>query len=598
MEETDKLIDNENNIIDDENEEEMLDDAKDQIYHNPIENYALNNKFPYLLFFQLFIIIFTMYRLINNTKENEIGRYFKHFLYEMFLPLDDDNGDKDKTNFFYQQHLYIYNLEKLKDIINISLNNYYDIEEIAIENITYINKNSKGEGDSPTMYINYVNDKVDKLPGNLSFVLKRNDFGPLNDDKNAKIFINNLTSFKILYYLKTYFPSRKKGKETNTRCHQIEQVYSFESLANIDLYLNYKKFKCPDQDYDIEVNNILIEIIIIILCIICLVLNIIHIIKRYKKYWLYKKEEEKKYLEETQRTNKLKGKFAKEDVFFNYLIKRKRALYKKFEILDGWTILSLLGDAIQIIGSILTICDPYQFNPLTGFITSMGICLTLLLFVKYLENLGSVSIIYETIKRGLPPSIHYLTGVIPVFFGFCIFGKCIFWRSEFFASLKDAVATLFSLLNGDSVYGIFDDLIKINFFLGTIFCYSSSILFTVIVFNIFLGIVGEAFVTKKEKKYNQQWIYRILKMEENQKRKKILLEEEKEAERNKTPKELLKYRLNKIYEEFDNVQKLSVLIISKSTTKNIVELRSRFGDQLSILDKKMDSIKRTIKIYK
>ena len=35
MEETDKLIDTENNIIDDENEEEMLDDAKDQIYHNP-----------------------------------------------------------------------------------------------------------------------------------------------------------------------------------------------------------------------------------------------------------------------------------------------------------------------------------------------------------------------------------------------------------------------------------------------------------------------------------------------------------------------------------------------------------------------------------
>ena len=97
--------------------------------------------------------------------------------------------------------------------------------------------------------------------------------------------------------------------------------------------------------------------------------------------------------------------------------------------------------------------------------------------------------------------------------------------------MKDAVATLFSLLNGDSVYGIFDDLIKINFFLGTIFCYSASILFTVIVFNIFLGIVGEAFVTKKEKKYNQQWIYRILKMEENQKRRKILLEEEKEAER-------------------------------------------------------------------
>ena len=111
-----------------------------------------------------------------------------------------------------------------------------------------------------------------------------------------------------------------------------------------------------------------------------------------------------------------------------------------------------------------------------------------------------------------------------------------------------------------------------------------------------MGIVGEAFVTKKEKKYNQQWIYRILKMEENEKRKKIMLEEEKEAERNKTPKELLNYRLNKIYEEFDNVQKLSVLIVSKSTTKNIVELRSKFREQLSVLDKKMDSIKKTINI--
>ena len=68
-------------------------------------------------------------------------------------------------------------------------------------------------------------------------------------------------------------------------------------------------------------------------------------------------------------------------------------------------------------------------------------------------------------------------------------------------------------------------------------------------------------------------------MEEKEKRKKILQEEEKEAEKNKTDKELLNYRLNKIYEEFDNVQKLSVLIIAKSTTKNVVELRSKFGEQ-------------------
>ena len=596
MEETEKLINNENSLQLNDEIEEMMDDAKDQIFHNPVEKYAIYNKFPFILFFQLFIIIFSMYRLVNNTKENEEGRYFKHFLYEMFLPLDDDNDDKDKTGFSYQQHLYIYNLEQLNNTINTSIYNYYEIEDNSIENITFINKGENDEVPPPEMYINYLNDKIEEIPGNLSFYLNKNDFGPLNDAENAKIFINNITSFKIVYYLMSILPPLNKGTQERYICYQIEQVYSFESLANIDLYLNYKKIKCPNKDF--VSNEFWIEIFIIILCIVCWIFNIIHIIKRYKIYSVYKIEEEKNNLEDIKMTDKLKDKFAKEDIFFNYLIKKKKNIGKRLEILDIWTALSLISSAIQIIGAILTLFDPHQFNPLTGFITSMGICLSLLIFIKYLENLGSCSIIYETIRRGLPTSISYLIGVLPVFLGYCIFGKCIFWRSEYFGTLTDSIATLFSLLHGDSVYGILDDLININFFLGTLFCYSFCILFIVIVMNVFLGIVGEAFVTKKEKKYNQQWIYSILKMEENEKRKKMLIEEEKEVEKNKTPKELLIYRLNKICEEFDNVQKLSVLIISKSTTKNIVELRSKFGEQLSILDKKMDSIKKTIKIYK
>ena len=594
MEETDKLIDNEEEI-NSEKEEEILDDAKDQIFHNPIENYAINNKFPFILFLEIFIVIFTMYRLTKNSKENEIGRFFKHFVYEMFLPLNDDIEEKDKTGFSYQQHLYIYNLEELIKVINISVNNYYEIEDIAIENISALYQYGVGDVPPPVLYVNYLNDKVKGIPGNLFFFLEKNDFGPLSNETEAKIFINNITSFKIIYFLKASFPSQKNENETNTRCYEVEQVYSFENLAIIDLYLNFKKEKCEEETIVIELNDILLEIVIILLCIACIVINILHIIKRYKRYLKYKREKEKKYIEEKKMSNKLKGKFAKEDVFFNFLIERKKP-NKKFKVLDIWISLALLGDAIQIIGCILSISDPDLYNPLTGFITSVGICLSLLLFIKYLENLGSVSIIYETLDRGLSPSIEHLVGVIPVFVGFCLFGKCIFWSSDYFATFKDGFAALFSLLNGDSVYGIFDGVINSDFLLGTIFCYTFAILFSVICFNIFLGIVGAAFVTKKEKKYNQQWIYPILKMEENEKRKKRLLEEEKEIEKNKTPKELLSYRLNKIYEEFDNVQKLSVLIISKSTTKNIVELRSKFGEQLSVLDKKMDSIKKTIKI--
>ena len=593
MEETEKLLYKEGDEINKETEE-IINDAKTQIFQNPLEKYAVYNKFPFTLFCQLLIIIFTMFRLINNTKENEEGRYFKHFLYEMFLPLDDDNDEKDKTGFSYQQHLYIYNLEELEKIMNQSLDNYYNIETIAIENITYIVKDENGKGSPPEMHINYLNDKIKDIPGNLTYTLDEDYLGPISDKENAKAFINNITSFRIVYYLMSIIPPTIKRAKVKHICHEIEQIYSFESLANIDLYLNYQKMKCPY--HNLFINNIWIEVFVIILSLLGLIVNIMKIIHNYKLYSSYRIEEEKQDKEEKKKRDILKDRFAKEDAFFNALINKKKSKSKNFKILDVWTGISLLSDAFQIIGSILTLCDPYQFNPLTGFITSMGISFSLLIFLRYFENLGICSILYATMRRGLRTSIHFLIGVIPVFFGFCIFAKCIFWRSEFFRSLTNSIATLFSLLHGDTLYGIFDDLIEINFFIGTIFSYFFCILFIVIVMNIFLGVVGEAFVSKKEKKYNQQWIYRILKMEENEKRRKIMFEEEKEIEKNKTPKELLQYKLNKIYEEFDNVQKLSVLIISKSTTKNIVELRSKFGEQLSILDKKMDSIKKTIKI--
>ena len=593
MEETERLIYKEEDQIDKESEE-IINDAKVQIFQNPIEKYAAYNKFPFTLFFQLLIILLTMYRLINNTKENEEGRYFKHLLYELFLPLDDDNDDKDKTGFSYQQHLYIYNLEGLEGVMNQSLENYYSIETIAIENITYMSTEEDGRGSPPIMEINYLNDKKKDIPGNLRFNLDEDYLGPISDTKNAKAFINNISSFKVVYYLKTIIPPTKERSKEKYICHEIEQIYSFESLANIDLYLDYKKMKCPYQDLFID--NVWLEVLVILLSIFTLIIDFEKIIHNYKLYVSLRKEEKKKDKEEKKKIDKLKDKFAKEDAFFNSLINKNKSKKEIVEIIDVWTGISLIAIAFQILGSILTLCDPYQFNPLTGFITSMGISFSLLIFLRYFENLGICSILYATMKRGLITSIHFLIGVIPVFFGFCLFAKCIFWRSEFFRSLTNSIATLFALLHGDTLYGIFDDLTEINFLFGTIFSYFFCILFIVIVMNIFLGVVGEAFVSKKEKKYNQQWIYRILKMEENEKRRKKQYEEQKEIEKNKTPKELLIYKLNKIYEEFDNVQKLSVLIISKSTTKNVVELRSKFGELLSILDKKMDSIKRSIKM--
>ena len=592
MDETDQLIDKNQELEEDEflQQENKYNDQ--QMFLNPVEKYAIFNKFPFVLLVHLFLVFFTLFQLIINTHDGEIGRYFKHFVYEFFLPLDDDNDEKDKTDYSYQQHLYLYNFEDLQDIVNKSLTNYYNIEEIAIENITQTFKNSDNTPSSPKMILDYRRTKEYKIPGNLTFDLTLDDFGPLNDEESAKNLMNNITSFKIQYHLMSSFFSIQ---EQSTQClgYDIEQIYSFENNAQIDLYLSYTKTPCPK--FTCISNYIWLSVIVIILAILSLFLIYLHVVKRYKIYWFYKNEETNKYLQQRKQSNKLKDQFAKEDFYFNYLANKKKPIDKIFKIVDKWTILALLGNLMQIMGSILIIFDPFRFNPLTGFFTSMGTVMSSLIFIQYLKDLGSYTIVYETIVKGLPPSIDYLVGVMPIFIGYCICGKVLFWRSEYFDTLAESIAALFGLTFGDSVYIIFDDLIGKYSFLGIIYCFSFDILFFVIIMGIFLAIIGEYYVSKKQKKY-KHWVYYVIEMEEKEKQRRLLIEEEKEVEENKTRNELLNYKLSKIYEEFDKVQKLSVIITLNSTTKNIVELRSKFNEQLSILDKKMDRIKKTINI--
>ena len=133
----------------------------------------------------------------------------------------------------------------------------------------------------PVMYANYLLDKEGDIPGNLSFELNINDFGPLNDYENAKNFINNITSFKILYRLMTIFPNHNKKKEQKCIGHEIEQIYSYENSAHLNLYLKYNKIQCPDSHYIADI--FWVEIIIVALSVISLIYTFFYVVKRYNK---------------------------------------------------------------------------------------------------------------------------------------------------------------------------------------------------------------------------------------------------------------------------------------------------------------------------
>ena len=104
----------------------------------------------------------------------------------------------------------------------------------------------------------------------------------------------------------TIFPSNSQNKNEEQKCigHEIEQIYSFENSAIIDLYLKYNKIACPNKNYIADI--FWSQIIIIILAIISLLYTYFHVVKRYKYYLLYKKEEAKKYKKENKEKSELK----------------------------------------------------------------------------------------------------------------------------------------------------------------------------------------------------------------------------------------------------------------------------------------------------
>ncbi len=153
---------------------------------------------------------------------------------------------------------------------------------------------------------------------------------------------------------------------------------------------------------------------------------------------------------------------------------------KKF--FNMWSIISLLGNIVQIFGSVLSLFDSNNTMASTEILVGFGCMLAYINIGRYLEYNREYSTIFATIKRALPNVLRYLLGVMPIFFGFIFFGLCMFWRSERFVSTSSTMITLFSMLNGDSIFDIFNDLTGVSFFVGQIYCYMFCIMFIVYFF--------------------------------------------------------------------------------------------------------------------
>ena len=481
---------------------------KDSLFLSPIEKYKIYGRFPWKMVFHILLVIATTAQaILIVSKTTEYTRAQERFIYNNFI------SDSEKTLVDYSRYLYIYSIPQLKEHLKASITNFYDIKEISLEEVEYLDEIDKLFVD---MQFSYMDNKNIPSKGNIprEFVYKVNksSSGPFDyPDEDVKSFLNTVNNLRLNYTFRTYVPFYTHHFE----CFQwiITQTYSFEHRAHFVVRLNINRIFCDDRSslsmVEFFITRLLwIHIIVIFLATMSLILTWKYVYKMANIYWKLKSMKKKsfnieKYNEEKIKTEKLDRQDTDTEKVKNL---------QKSKLFNIWALICLVGNVVQIFGSAMNLFDTDNIMSSTEILVGFGCMLAYINVGRYLEYNREYSTIFATISRAMPNVFRYLLGVMPIFFGFIFFGLCLFWRSERFVSTSASMITLFAMLNGDSVFDIFHDLTSVSFFIGQAYCYIFCIMFIVVVMNVFISIIEEAYVSTKMKNQNH-WIYSYLKVD-------------------------------------------------------------------------------------
>eukprot|EP00301_Raphidiophrys_heterophryoidea_P005435 c12282_g1_i4.p1 GENE.c12282_g1_i4~~c12282_g1_i4.p1 ORF type:complete len:381 (+),score=97.12 c12282_g1_i4:1184-2326(+) len=188
------------------------------------------------------------------------------------------------------------------------------------------------------------------------------------------------------------------------------------------------------------------------------------------------------------------------------------SIQKKLRVIVGfvdlWNVTMIIGNTSNLAGAIISILMDVQSVPDTlayRFFLGFGSMLTWVSLLKYLEYNAKSYALILALKRGTPGVLRFAVGAVPMFVGFSLFGVVFFGAdTSMFENFDNACATLFSLLNGDSVLLIFDSLYVTNPIVGRAYIYVFVCIFILCVFNIFVAIIQDALSSAKEDEGSDQ----------------------------------------------------------------------------------------------
>ena len=556
---------------------------EDKVTLSPLDKYRIYGKFPLNIIIHILLVVFTTIQaLIILGVFTDYFRAQEKSLTNILISYDS------KENRDYPRKTYLYDIPSLQDHIENSVEKMLDVNNSFLTNLIYVNENNEEiEANSIEMDIEYksnikkIRKKKYKMPIELYYNISSNNLGPFNrsyNENEIKKYLNIIEQFELEYRFKTYVPYYyKEYKE----CFiwKIKQKYDFIKKAHFEVSLYINNEQCEEisslsKFEHIIIAHLWIHLVVIILSTISVFLslyNFYEVIKLNKYRKIIKKEKKQK--------KKLDDKILKEGEIIS-------------KILNKWDICIIISNICQIIGSILGLLENDNMNGSIDIFIGFGVMLCYICLGKYLDYNTKYALFYQTLKRSIPNVVPFFIGIMPIFIGFTFLGLMLFWNSERFTNVTNVMKALFAIVNGDSVYDIIVDITDKNNFFGQVYGYLFTILFIVVVMNVFIAIIQEAYVSAKVASQSH-WIYsHLLKTTdnyENENLKNLPNIEEMSQTEIKAELEnriiLMNKGLNKCRELIEEVEKKDISEQEKNELRNILLLK------IEEIDQKMEVIR-------
>ena len=555
---------------------------EDKITLSPLDKYRIYGKFPFHMIIHIILLVFNTIQAMIIL--SEFTDYFRA-QEKSFLNVLISEDSKENTG--YSRKVYLYDIPSLRNHIISSIQKMLKANDTFLNTIIYVDENEE------PIEIKDINMKIDykinitelkkdwsRIPLFPEYNVTPNDIGPFNNiytEDEIKEYLNIIKTMEMTYDFKIYLT--KYYKEYKDCFHwKIRQIYDFTKNAHFEvrLFINNQQCRRRTSLHSLQaiiISHSWVHFIVIILASISILLclkdfyEVIHL-KKYRKIIL-----------KSQKSKVLKNpKFLKASETIS-------------KALNKWDIFIILSNLFQIIGSIVGIMTQKNMNGSMDTYVGFGVLLSYISLGKYLDYTPKYALFYRTFVNSMSDFIPSFIAIMPVFIAFTFLGLCLFWSSERFTGVSDIMKALFAIFLGDSIYDIMSDITERSNFFGQVYGYLYTVLFIIVVMNVFVAIIQEGFMkTKFESK--SYWIYNSLQRNEestNENLKNLPIIDEMSQSEIKEELEnriiLMNKGLNKCINLIDEVEKNNIDEENKNT------LRLILAKKIEDLDQKMEVIR-------